>query len=314
MNAMTTEPNHRDCSPVEALVSVLSSLIGQCVTRVSIEPWAVRLTFETAELTVECDWRLLDDKNIVRDMSQQLSERREFRLWRLAKETVTLITITEQQLPILSLSFTGGWTLVVPANDDGYEDWSCVAVDKSFWIVCNKCLEAGRRRWVKGTIPHLVKLATACARRRAENVPPIVMQDRSIADAIVHAAMRGSTAVSPLEPYDLRDDGGYAYDIVLDPPAHPADRGQIKPYGHFDEAFGAFMQNAATRIWACMVISAVSPFCTYIIQRQERLGLAPNCGALWRNYLVSPPDCLAGRFSRNCRHARLYCSSCYWPQ
>ena len=110
-------------------------LLGQTITRVSIEPWSVRLLFGTGELHIEGTWRLTASDQSVVDQSQEFSGREKFELWRIVNSTVEAFRFWEEPLPGFAIEVTGQWTLEVQADDSGFEDWSLIATD--VWVVCN---------------------------------------------------------------------------------------------------------------------------------------------------------------------------------
>lgn len=116
---------------------ILSAILGETVTRVAIERWSVRILFETAELIVEADWKLLDQTQTLQDQSEVWEQRKSFALWRVVGEKVSDLYVCETSFHALTVSFTNGMVLEIAANNDGLEDWSLAASNQAYWIVCN---------------------------------------------------------------------------------------------------------------------------------------------------------------------------------
>ena len=115
----------------------ISALVGEKATRVSFEEWSVRILFADVELMIEAEWELLDKSGFQLDNNHEIVDRLDFALWRVAGRKVSRISISNEQLPILKIEFDNELTLIIRSNDDNFEDWSLVACDSSFQIVCN---------------------------------------------------------------------------------------------------------------------------------------------------------------------------------
>src|SRR5690349_21682248 len=68
--------------------AAFGSLVGQTVTRVSIEGWAMRVKCDRAELAMEGMWKLIDQDGATRDQAKALSSRNSFDLWQLVAKSV----------------------------------------------------------------------------------------------------------------------------------------------------------------------------------------------------------------------------------
>jgi hypothetical protein len=114
---------------------VFEELVGQVVTRVSIELWSVRLLFEKGELHIEGTWELVTPDGCKVDQNQDFHERQRFELWRVTGKEVLDCRFADEPFPNFSLDLTDHWCLHVTADDDGYEDWGLTS--SGTWVVCN---------------------------------------------------------------------------------------------------------------------------------------------------------------------------------
>jgi len=105
---------------------IMQTLVGQQVTRVSIEPWSVRLLFNDGELHIEGHWTLKNSDGSLLDKEQKFIARETFALWQIAGQTIVEIRYLDQPLPNLTLKLDDQKTLQAVADDDGLEDWSIV--------------------------------------------------------------------------------------------------------------------------------------------------------------------------------------------
>jgi hypothetical protein len=128
----------KEATPCTASVPcrhILDGLLGQSITRVSIELWSVRLLFATGELHIEGEWRLLAPDGSIIDQSREFCARQEFQLWRIAGREVLGLQYSEKPLPEFVLRLADQWSLEVVADDDGLEDWSLTLRDSK--VFCN---------------------------------------------------------------------------------------------------------------------------------------------------------------------------------
>jgi hypothetical protein len=115
---------------------MFEELLGQTITRVSIEPWSVRLLLGTNELHIEGIWRLTTPEGAVVDQSQEFGVRDGFELWRLAGGQVQDFHFDDHPLPRFVMSVAGQWGLEVVASENGEEDWG-LTTSRGGWVICN---------------------------------------------------------------------------------------------------------------------------------------------------------------------------------
>ena len=114
---------------------ILRRFVSETVTRVSIEPWSVRLLFESGELHVEGPWRLINASQAIVDKNGSIALRSSFELWRLAGKRLLNILFSNEPLPRFVLEIEGQWGFDVMADDDGLDDWSLTYLDQK--VFCN---------------------------------------------------------------------------------------------------------------------------------------------------------------------------------
>jgi hypothetical protein len=114
---------------------ILTPISGRQVTQVIIEPWSVRLLLDHCHVHVEGDWKLLDADGKVIDQSIDFGQRTEFQLWRVAGQVVKSVELINRPPYCLTIRFENGFMMDIPADFDGYEDWS-LGVDNNH-VVCN---------------------------------------------------------------------------------------------------------------------------------------------------------------------------------
>jgi hypothetical protein len=131
----------RELAPSPAFAAARNAfqgLLGQIITRISYEPWSVRLLFGDAELVIEGRWSLIAPDGTVRDKDHDHRKREHFELWRVANCEVLDIQFSDDPLPWFVVSVTGQWSLKVSADEDGYEDWTLNS--NGSLVVCNGTL------------------------------------------------------------------------------------------------------------------------------------------------------------------------------
>lgn len=111
------------------------SLVGQTITRVSYEPWSVRLLFEEGQLLIENGWRLLDESDSIIDEDQDHEERSTFNLWKITGRRIERVAFEYHPFICVSLLIENNWRMEITANDDGLEDWN-LAFGNTL-IICN---------------------------------------------------------------------------------------------------------------------------------------------------------------------------------
>lgn len=129
---------NRRLVPSEAfkpVADVFEALLDQTVTRVSLEPWSVRLLLGESEIHIEGAWRLAAPNGAVLDQTQNLSERQSFQLWRILDCVVEHFDFGDEPLPRFVMRTADQQSLEVHAKDDPYEDWSLTA--GNVLVVCN---------------------------------------------------------------------------------------------------------------------------------------------------------------------------------
>jgi hypothetical protein len=114
---------------------IFQRLLGQSITRVSIEPWSVWLLFDEGQLHIEGSWKLIGPNGSVEDQKQEFSGRQHFDLWRIAGKKVASFQFADEPFPRFVMWVTDGWGLQVDADDDGMEDWGLTSLQSK--VYCN---------------------------------------------------------------------------------------------------------------------------------------------------------------------------------
>ena len=114
---------------------IIQTLVGQQITRVSIEPCSVSLLFNNAEIYIESGWKLKAPDGSLLDRDQKITERKSFELWRITGHSVIGVEFTDQLLPDFVLQIDNKSSLEINSSNDGMEDWSLVT--PSTKVYCN---------------------------------------------------------------------------------------------------------------------------------------------------------------------------------
>lgn len=113
----------------------INSLIGQVISRVSLEPTSIEVLFDDTLLHITGHWKLRSSDGKTIDQDIPLEVRQQFDLWRLCGKRVTDVDLVDDTEAKLVIHIPSIGLLEALADEDGFEDWTLSS--PRFFYVCN---------------------------------------------------------------------------------------------------------------------------------------------------------------------------------
>ena len=111
-------------------------LLGDQFVHFGFGEFNITVQLVRSRLNIVSDWLVTGPDGAEIDRSMELSERKDWKLWMLARKVIAKVTISDTNPVQMRMETEDGWALTLYGSLSGYEDWQLWELNGSHSFTC----------------------------------------------------------------------------------------------------------------------------------------------------------------------------------